>query len=68
VVHHPVSKWRGADLATLALMDEKMPIGTRSVVAGLQLVLKLQEPIGQPMLDVGGAGASAAIPPFAKGG
>jgi hypothetical protein len=68
VVHHPVPKRRGADLATFALVDEKVPIGAWPVAPGLQFVLKLQEPVGQPMLEAGGAVASAAIPSFEKGG
>jgi hypothetical protein len=67
-MHHAVPKRRGADFAALAFVDEKVPIGAGPIAPGLQFVLKLQEPVGQPMLEAGGAGASAAIPPFEKGG
>ena len=39
VVHHAISKRRGANFAPLRLVDEKMAIVTGSISASLQFIL-----------------------------
>ena len=46
MVHHPIAKGRGADLAAFRLVDGKVGVRAGAVGLGAQLGLELDQPVG----------------------
>jgi hypothetical protein len=55
VVHHPVAKRRGTDLAPLRFVDEEVDVATGAVLAALQFALEFQQSVGEGELEACGS-------------
>ena len=62
VMNNAVGERRGADLSLLGIMDHEVDVAAGLVAEVGQLILQLQEPVGDLMLEPGGGRFAAFAP------